>query len=84
MALESVKPQKKLDTTYVSEKIKLIQSDIREFAKIITKCGNIESSADEIRGIAERLHRNIDRELGYIVESLNDKQSERMKVTIKK
>lgn len=85
LMLESTKQQKKLDTSYVMEKVKLIENDLRDFAKIITKCGNIESSADEIRGLAERMHRNIDRELGFIMESLEGtKNAERMKMTVKK
>jgi hypothetical protein len=85
LKLESIKPQKKFDASYVTEKARLIQNDIKEFAKIITKCGNVETAADEIRGIAERLHHNIDRELGYIIESLdNDNKPDKIKIAIRK
>ncbi|MGI0013739.1 MAG: hypothetical protein ACREBU_09905, partial [Nitrososphaera sp.] len=85
LALEHFKQQKKLDTAYVNERMKLIKTELREFDKIITRCGTIERSAGEIEGIATSIRRNIDREIGFILELLegNGKQ-ERMKLAVKK
>jgi hypothetical protein len=79
LALEHFKQVKKLDTTYVNERVKMIKTELKEFDKIITRCGTIERTAGEIEGILSSVRRNIDREIGFILDSLEDNsKAERM------
>jgi hypothetical protein len=67
--LEALK-EKKLDASFVTEKVNTIKNKLEEFKAIRIQCSNIETANEEIRTISRRAEKGISEQLSVILESL--------------
>ena len=69
LRLESNK-EKKLDPTFIIEKAKEIQENIKKIRKIKTECKNIENANDNIKETVINSEKEINKKISDIIESL--------------
>lgn len=64
--------EKKLDASFILEKISSIQTNLSELRRVKTQCTNIEKSAGVIKEVSKTTEAQIKKDLDEILESLND------------
>lgn len=64
--------EKKLDASFILEKISDIQTNLGELRKVKTQCTNIEKSAGIIKEVSKTTETQIKKDLDEILESLNE------------
>ena len=64
--------EKKLDASFILEKISDIQTNLGELRRVKTQCTNIEKSAGIIKEVSKTTETQIKKDLDEILESLNE------------
>ncbi|HJW20309.1 MAG TPA: hypothetical protein VJ571_07125, partial [Candidatus Nitrosotalea sp.] len=64
--------EKKLDASFILEKISDIQTNLGELKRVKTQCTNIEKSTGVIKEISKTTETQIRKDLDEILESLNE------------